>query len=254
MRMMIFFGLFLMAGQALFSQEKSFFLTLGAGFAHQAYRDEAMSPLVYQGYLPGYQAGFDAFRPKGMHRLDMLFWHGATAARSGRSTQNYTFAVNGGYLRNLGDSPWQPRLGGSFLIWSSMREHLSLTNSYFFYDVFVGIGPSASASRRVRLLKRDWIADAQLTVPLLVYGGRPPFAGLDVVPFSKEYFPDLRSYGLGSVNIFRHLKLRLEWVKPLRHGNRISLVYHWEGYQVRLTPDRVGHSLQSLQFHLHVRL
>jgi hypothetical protein len=253
--MRIFLLLFsiLMTAQGALSQT-AFFLKLGGGYAVQTYRDEAMSPLIYRGYMPGFQLGFDDYRPKGMHRLDMLGWVGAAKASSGRFTYNYNFAVNGGYMRRLGNSKWEPGLGGAFLIWSSLREHTSLVNSYVFYDIFIGLGPTASARRSFRLLRKDWIADAQLTVPLLVYGARPPYSGLDMIPFTEENFPDLRAYGLGSLDIFQHLKLRLELVKPLRRGNRISLAYHWEGYRVRLTPDRVGHSLQSLQFHLHVRL
>jgi hypothetical protein len=253
--MKIFLWLLFLAG-SLNAQTREFYLKLGGGGAHQVYRDEAMSPLLYQGWQPGVMIGFDDWRPKGLHRLDMLFWFGSTQARSGRTVVNYNFSVNGGYMRNLnlGDSPWKARLGGAFLIWTSLREHQTLINSYFFYDVFVGIGPNASVQRPFRMLRRDWIADAQLTFPLLSYGARPSYSGLEQAPFQNEDFPDLRTYGLNSLHNYQHLKLRLELVKPLKRGNRLSLVYHWEGYRSTLTPALSAHSLQSIQCHLHVRL
>ena len=256
MRIILFLWLFF-AGNILLAQSdtlapKSFYLKLGSGLARQALRDRAMSPLLYSGFQGAFQVGFDAYRPKGMHRLDIIFWYGPTSARSGRSTQNYTFAINGGYLRPLRSGPLQ--LGGACTTWGSFREHQTLVNSYFFYDVFIAVGPTAIAAHDFRMFKKQWHLDGQLTIPLLVLGARPAYSGLESIPFTGDDFPNLRSVRVGSLDLLQNIKLRLEIVRPLKHGNRLGLLYYWDFYRTTVSPQPITQSMQSLQINLHVRL
>jgi hypothetical protein len=236
---------------------KPFYLTLGAGTSYQALRDQAMSPLLYDGFQLASYAGFDQYLPGGLHRLDMFFWFGGGSAASGRTTENYSFAANGGYLFNLKTrSPaWQARLGGQLTTWGSFRYHTSLTNSNTFYEFFIGLGPAATLGRDFRFLKRKWHIGGQLNVPLLVAGARPSYIGLEKAPFDDEdVFPDLKYMRLGSLDIVQNVKTRFELVMPLKRGNRISLLYYWDIYRSGLSPQPVTQSMQSLQFLLHVRL
>ena len=253
----LLFWCFLLLGNVLFAQsdtllQKAFYLKLGCGPARQALRDQAMSPLLYTGFQGAFQLGFDAYRPKGLHRMDAWFWYGPTAAGSGRNTQNYTFAINANYQRNLRNPAF--RLGGTFSFWGSFREHQTLINSYFFYDVFFTLGPAASAVRDFRLLRKKWQLDAQLAIPLLVLGARPAYSGLESIPFTHDDFPDLKYLRVGSLNRLQNLKLHLAIIYPLKRGNRLSLLYFWDFYRTTVSPQPVIQSMESLQLCLHVRL
>lgn len=231
---------------------RSFYLRLGCGPAREALRDQAMSPLLYSGFQGAFQLGFDAERPKGLHRMDAWFWYGTTTAGSGRNTQNYTFAINGSYLRQLPATPI--RLGGAFTFWGSFREHQTLVNSYFFYDVFFALGPTVSAVRSIQVLHRKWQLDGQLGIPLLTLGARPAYSGLEAIPFTHDDFPDLKYLRVGSLNLLQNVKLRLEIIYPLKRGNRLSLLYFWDIYRTTVSPQPVTHSMETLQICLHARL
>lgn len=235
---------------------KAFFLRLGAGPAFQTLRDRAMSPLIYSGIQGAYGAGFDAWRPHGLYRLDVLFHNGTASASSGRRLINYTLNIDGSYLRTIpaaGLGEMELRAGGALTSWMSFRIHQTLVNSYVFYDVFFSLGPSASLNRPFRLLRSNWQAEGQMTVPLLAAGARPSYSGLERIPFIGDDSPDLKYLRFGSLNIVQTVKLRLELALLLNKGNRIGLVYHGDLLRSNLSPHLTTQYLQSLQFQMHVR-
>lgn len=203
------------------------------------------------------QSGAD---PLGFYRVDGLFWLGETSAeQTGAVTDNYTFAVNGGYLWQLHRervSSWHCYAGAALTAWGSFREHNSLPNSNYFYDVFFSVAPTGAIEYDFRLLKQDWNISLQLTVPVLTYGLRPNFSGLDEAPpndnggFEKE----LKAAEVGSFNILTSIKSRLELAFPLQNGNRIGLLYYWDFYNANIEPHSVKQFMQSVQLNLHFRL
>lgn len=240
-------------------QPSTFHLKFGAGLGYQTLRDDAMSPLLYNGVQIGAYAGAEWRRPKGIFQVDGLFWLGETnAEQSGAYTENYTFGVNVGYLRQLHplrESRWHCFLGGSLASWGSFREHASLVNSDYFYDVFFSIGPSGAIEHDFRFLKRDWKLSWQLTIPILTYGLRPNFSGLDEAPPNDDGFEkELEAAQIGSFNVLTNVKSRLELVYPLKNGNRIGLLYYWDFYQSNIEPHSVQQSMQSVQLNLHFKL
>lgn len=235
--------------------EKSFHLKLGTGLALQTVKDDAMSPLTYDGTQIAFQTGGEWRVPKGLHRVDALFWLGEASAESGRTTENYTFAINGGYLHRISkpEATWNMHLGGMITTWGSFRDHQSLINSDFFYDLFFSIGPSASLERNFQLFKREWILDWQLTLPALTYGVRPSYSGLDSVPPDKDGFQGWEDAQIGSFDMLQNVKSRIELAYPLKNGNRLGLMYYWDFFNANLEPHAVIQAMQSIQFNLHFK-
>ncbi len=235
------------------ASKNTFHLKLGAGVALQTVKDDAMSPLTYDGTQIAFQTGGEWRGAKSLHRLDALFWLGETSASSGRTTENYTFAINGGYLHNLSkpEAAWQWRLGGVITTWGSFRDHQSLINSDFFYDLFFSIGPSATVERNFKLFKRNWILDWQLTVPALTYGVRPTYSGLDAAPPDENGFQGWEDAQIGSFDILQNVKSCIELAYPLKNGNRLGLMYYWDFFNASLEPYAVKQAMQSVQLNLH---
>lgn len=241
------------------SSLNTFHLKFGAGFGYQTLRDDAMSPLLYNGVEIGAYAGAEWRRSKGIFQLDGLFWFGQTDSKqSGAYTDNYSFAVNGSYLRQLHpsrESRWQCYAGGALTSWGSFREHSSLVNSDYFYDVFLSLGLSGMIEHDFRFFKHDWQVGWQLTVPVLTYGLRPNYSGLDEAPPDDEGFQsELDAAQIGSFNVLTNVKSRLELIYPLKNGNRIGLLYYWDFYQSNIEPHSVKQSMQSVQLNLHFSL
>lgn len=241
--------------QHVVQPKETFHLKFGAGLALQTVQDDAMSPLRYDGLQGAFMAGGEWRGYRSLHRVDALFWLGETSARSGRVTENYTFAINSGYLHRISqdEAAWQWRVGGMLTTWGSFREHLSLINSDFFYDLFFSIAPAAAVERKFRLFKRDWLVDWQVTVPALTYGVRPNYAGLDAVPPDDDGFQGWEDAQIGSFNVLQNVKSRIELAYPLKNGNRIGLMYYWDFFNATLEPHDVRQSLQSVQFNLHFK-
>lgn len=235
--------------------KSTFHLKLGGGFGLQTVRDEAMSLLQYDGTQGAFQAAGEWRRPKGLYRVDGLFWLGENAAASGRTTQNYTFTINGSYLHRISkdEARWQWRVGGALTNWGSFREHQSLINSDFFYDLFFSVGPSAMVERQFRFLKRDWLINWQVIVPALTYGVRPNYSGLEVAPPDEEGFQGWDDAQLGSFNILQNIKSHIELAYPLKNGNRLGLLYYWDFFKSDFEPHTVKQSMQSVQFNLHFK-
>ena len=232
-----------------------FHLRLGAGAAWQSVRDDAMSPLLYDGTQGTFQVGGEWRGYRSLHRIDALFWLGEGSAESGRTTENYTFAVNGGYLHRISkdEAPWQWRVGGALTTWGSFRDHQSLINSNYFYDVFFSLGLNASVERGFRLFGRDWLADWQVIVPVLTYGVRPNYSGLEATPPDDDGFNGWEDAEVGSLNALQNVKSRIELMYPLSNGNRLGLMYYWDFFNAGFGPHDVTQSLQSLTFNLHFK-
>lgn len=241
-------------------QASTFHLKFGSGVGLQTYRDDAMSPLLYDGVEIGAMLGAEWRRPKGFYRVDGLFWLGETdSEQSGAYTDNYTFAVNGGYLRLLHparESRWHCYVGGALTTWGSFREHISLVNSDYFYDFFVSVGPTGAVEYDFRLFKRSWQLGWQFTIPVLTYGLRPNYSGLEEAPPDEfdGFKSELKAAQIGSFNILMNVKSRLELIYPLKNGNRFGLLYYWDFYQSNLEPHSVKQSMQSVQLNLHFKL
>lgn len=244
-----------LSAQEATEPKSAFHLKLGGGFGFQSVRDDAMSPLLYDGIQGALQLSGEWRRSQGIYRVDGLFWLGETAAQSGRITENYTFAINSSYLHRLSqkEASWQWRVGGAVTSWGSFREHLSLINSDFFYELFFSIGPTAMAERQFRFLKRDWLLNWQVIVPALSYGIRPNYSGLEVAPPDENGFQGWEDAQFGSFNILQNIKSQVELAYPLKNGNRIGLLYYWDFFKAELAPHSVKQAMQSVQFNLHFK-
>ncbi len=236
--------------------QHTFHLKLGGGFGLQTVRDDAMSPLQYDGIQGALQMSGEWRRSQqGFYRVDGLFWLGETSAQSGRITENYTFAINSSYLHCFSpkEAFWQWRIGGALTTWGSFREHLSLINSDFFYDLFFSLGPSAMVEREFRFFKRDWLVNWQVTIPALTYGLRPNYSGLEVAPPDENGFQGWKDAQFGSFNILQNVKSQIELAYPLKNGNRLGIMYYWDFFKSDLKPHTVKQVMQSVQFNLHFK-
>ena len=247
---------------AAFAQEDAkprdaFHLKLGGGGALQTLRDQAMSPLLYDGFQLALHAGMEIRRQRGLHRMDALFWLGETSAeRSGRTTDNYSYTINSVYLHRISseEARWQWRIGGAVTNWGSFRQHQSLINSNFFYDLFFSTGAAASVERSFRLFRRDWYADWQVIVPVLTFGLRPNYSGLNAAPPDDDSFQGFADGAFVSFGKLQNVKSRAELVYPLKNGNRIGLLYYWDFFNTSIGPHPARQAMQSVQLNLHVSL
>lgn len=250
------FSLRSLAAQEAVSSAASFHFKFGGGFGYQTLRDDAMSPLLYQGAEIAAYAGLEWRKTKSIWQLDGFFWYGQPSSdRSGAYMDTYSTAWNVSYLRHLQLSKWQVSVGGALTNWASFREHVSLINSDYFYDIFLSLAPSVQLERNFHFLKRDWLLSGQLTVPVLTYGLRPNFSGLDETPPNDDSVQTaFDAAQIGSFDVLTNIRSRLELAYPLKNGNRIGLLYYWDFFQSDIEPHSVQQAMQSVQLNLHFKL
>ncbi len=237
--------------------KSAFHLKLGGGAGLQTIRDQAMSPLLYDGIQIGTYAGIDVRGVRDLYRMDALFWLGEISSeRSGRTSENYTYTINSSYLWRVSpdDARWNWHLGAAVTNWGSFRNHQSLINSNFFYDLFFSTGLTAATERHFRLFRRNWYADWQIIVPALTYGLRPNYSGLDVAPPDDDSFQGFADAQFVSFGRLLNVKSRIELVYPLLNGNRVGLLYYWDFFSTSIGPHPARQSMQSAQLSLHVLL
>ncbi|MBK8493464.1 MAG: hypothetical protein IPL49_21980 [Saprospirales bacterium] len=122
-----------------------------------------------------------------MHRLDIIFGTALLLPAAGVPRRTIRLPSMAGIcgLCAVARFNWEVRsLPGAVF-----REHQTLVNSYFFYDVFIAVGPTAAMVRDFRVFKKQWQLDGQLIIPLLVLGARPAYSGLESIPFTPTTFP-----------------------------------------------------------------
>ena len=232
---------------------------LGAGAGWETYRDQAMSPLLYEGIQGTAGMGFEIGGARVLHRLEGLFFFGNTSAqRIGGTTENLAFMVNGSHLSRLGtaNAKWQWRAGPAISSWGSLRYHQSLVNSNYFYDLFISLGVAGSVERQFRLLRRNWLGGWQLTVPVLSWGLRPTYSGLVAATPDDELTPApyLDEARLGAFGVLTRVNSRMHLTYALPNDNQLSLVYHWDMFRSDAWHFPITHAMNALQLNLSVKL
>lgn len=232
---------------------------LGAGAGWETYRDQAMSPLLYEGVQGTAGMGIEVEGTRALNRVEGLFFFGnTTAQRVGGTTENLAFLANGSHLRRLSpvDAKWQWRAGPALSSWGSLRYHRSLVNSNYFYDLFISLGATGSVERELRFLRRNWRAGWQLSVPVVTWGLRPTYSGLVAATPDEEETaaPYLEEARLGLFRVLTRVNSRVHLAYALPNANQLSLVYHWDIFRSDAGHHPISHAIQALQLNLSVKL
>jgi hypothetical protein len=219
---------------------KEHFLQLGISGGNFAVRDYETSALVYQGCLPGVQAGMTLYGKKMLILLEYNFSHGHQVTRNYPSTDenralSYNSNLEFSMAVNLG-SPKHSRttifLGGYFGILANFRNNAKFNNANFNYEGIASVGPIVRVEKEAKLPFSGHMVkfSTMLVVPVINGLSRPPYPAIDdfVDGISPEF--KLKKTEIVSFGHFFSLRSQTDLVYYFQNGNRIMLGYHWYNY------------------------
>jgi len=219
----------------LFAQEKlqGDFLWTSFGASLDQFKDDYISPNVYQGYSGQFGIGWHTYKGRWMNNLDVIGQAGWQSPKSypEQSSQVLGLGFRAHYslrYRFLERQNHQLLAGIYSQNIFALREHNKYSNSAQSFSGFFGYGPSLAYtySRSTKVFKRDWhwSWQSEVNLPLGSYVLRPNY---------------IRQYSLGEIGDRGHHFFDGTWQLDFRHsliwhrknGNQIRLMYAWEYFQ-----------------------
>lgn len=243
----VFFLFFCLSVQA----QKSKAFQLGTQLSYLAYRDEAFSPLLYNGLGIGIQLG---------DRVEMPNWiQGFELALTGNFYFSLldnpaTFANNAGlgtfsklnfhwYKKSIQREKWQLAIGGKVYGHYNGLFFVNHSNNILSYDIQISLDPAALFNYQ---LNTKWSLEATTHFPLISYNSRPSSEGL--LPF-EDYNLDVGELLFGgnlySISNIFFLENRVSIIRQLKNQHAIRLFYNWiGGVNNSVAPlEYAGHSI-----------
>ncbi len=215
------------------------------GFSYRSTRDEALSPLLFQG--PGITYSYSSWKFN-RHWL----WQSSFAAE-GQLLQNtpgssLLSSMGLSYqltalreLKELLRANWCFWIGPEAGMFGNLRMHSNNTNNIASYDWATTLGLSGMVSKKFSLWKHAFFVSNQLKVPLLYLYARPPFAwGIPPALYEEQDGAWKEAFRLGTLNnvVFVENQLNLDFrLRRKKKGKLLKytayrLAYSWKYFQV----------------------
>lgn len=244
-----------------YGQQKLHYVSLGTGLTYRDFFDEAISLLPYAGTGVSGHLGFrrespktinafslegSSFKLKGPHSSDLI------PMKIGTTNLRLEYS----HLRKWKNwKAWQLAVGGYTGLLTNVKLAYQLDNSAIVYDNLIQLGMGASATREMKMLKRQVQIQWQANLPLLFHTMRPPYLNrIEFIDPESNILAD--AWQAGKITTWGksfRLQSILSLSYPLKNGNQFRLQYNWEMYTIHLG-KRVAAGEHGLQFHLLFKL
>jgi hypothetical protein len=223
--------------------QKKVLLDLSAGLTAHVIKDDAMSPVRYNGVLP--TLSFAIIKEKKGKRLTELRFPIQYSNIHAKNAQTYPsmkgplfrFDIDYIYLRHThiikDTTKGTLFLGASFHTLLSFRYMKQLDNSAIIYDYFNSLGLSTAYRRSFRFRNKVLTHYHRISIPLLSFGTRPDYLNLYnvIAPKGNDPIADAFSRArIVSLNSLQRLIIRNSLWFPIRSNNLIGLTYEWQYY------------------------
>jgi len=257
MRKLLLGALLLLIGfkpsaQNLFEGE---YLLLGLGGQMENFKDDLVSPLIYEGYSGAAGIGWHSQHGAWQNNLAGHIAIGLQGPPSLNDASNQTTTISGSINYSLRYRILKLEKQSLFLGLSSanligFRQHNLYRNSALSFSNFFSYGLSAAWQYRPKL--RLW----QTEIPLAWQSEvNFPLASYLIMPgYIRQFFNDesgLKTHAF--IGDFWHLEMRHNLVYPLKNGNQIRLSYHWN-YAEYNGLNYISQAQHYLMLHLMFKL
>jgi hypothetical protein len=248
------------------SGQKTTYLDLNGGFTYQVIKDNAMSPVRYQGALP--TLSFAIMREKQGKRLIEIrlpVQYGLIHARQMKeyaSMKGNMFRCDLDYIYLRHTNLIKDSLKGEFFIGGSLHTFLDvkympqLDNSAIIYNNFNSLALSAAYWNAFKFHKKILTHYHRISFPLLSYGTRPGY--MNVYDVTNPYHDDLLKAALSharvcSVGSFGRMMIRNSLFYSIRGNNQLGITYEWQYYGASFT-EQIRAASHAIMFSLLVNL
>ena len=240
------------SAQNLFEGE---YILFGLGGQIENFKDDFVSPLIYQGYSGAAGIGWHSQHGAWQNNFDGHIAVGLQSPRSLMDVDNQTTTVSGSINYSLRYRVIKEDKHALFLGLSSanligFRRHSLYRNSALSFSNFFSYGLSASWQFQPKLSlwgnKVPLAWQSELNFPLASY--------LIMPGYTRQSFNDESGFKSHRfIGDFWHLELRHNLVYPLKNGNQIRLSYHWN-YAELNSLNYLSQAQHYLMIHLMFKL
>lgn len=228
------------------------------GLSYRSTRDQALSPLVFQGI------GFTYSTSSWKYRKEWL-WQTNFATQShvmpNEPASSLLSEIGFSYqfsalreLTNLQRGQWRFWFGPEARMFLNTRLHSRNVNNVAAYDWATALGLSGMVSSRFQLWGRSFAISNQVQLPLAFLYARPPYAwSIPPTIFEEQEGSWKDAFQLGTLNniFFISNQLNLDFYMPKRKKGKLlqynayRLAYAWSYFQVntRNSLQTGGHQL-----------
>ncbi|MFC2186997.1 hypothetical protein ACFCT7_06720 [Fulvivirgaceae bacterium LMO-SS25] len=223
----------------LYAQQKAITtLTAGGNVSIFKIQDSGMSPVRYNGFIPGLQMSLERIKPNSISTVQISGAKGVLNAKSRRDgkvsrVNQDGFEVYYSYLRkfsNRDENTWRIFAGLQIGTILRHRIHNKLANSARLYESISYVGPALKAERSFRLLGMPLLFGARLQVPAFAAVLRPSITNLSnyLGQDDDEFKSRFEEHGFTSFNNLLMIQSQLSLRYKLKNLDEIQLNYNWE--------------------------
>ncbi len=238
--------------QNLFEGE---FILFGLGGQIESFKDDFVSPLIYQGLSGAAGIGWHSQHGPWQNNFDGHIALGWQSPRSLIEVANQTTSLTGSLNYSLRYRLVNKNKQALFLGLSSAnligyRRHNLYRNSALSFSNFISYGFSAAWQFRPQLklwnTKIPLAWQSELNLPVASY--------LIMPGYTRQSFKDESGFKAHRfIGDFWHLELRHNLVYPLANGNQVRLSYHWNYAQLN-SLNYLSQAQHYLMIHLMFKL
>ncbi|MGE0930142.1 hypothetical protein [Peijinzhouia sedimentorum] len=213
-------------------------LTAGGNVSIFKIQDSGMSPVQYNGVIPGLQMSLERIKPNSISTLQISVAKGVINAKGRRDgkvsrVNQDGFEVYYSYLRKLPNRDqdrWRIFAGLQIGTMLRYRIHNKLANSARLYESISFVGPSVKAERSLRLLGLPLSFGVRLQVPAFAAVLRPSITNLSnyLGQDNDEFKSRFEEHGFTSFNNLLMIQSELSLKYKLKNLDEIQLNYNWE--------------------------
>jgi hypothetical protein len=209
---------------------------LGVGFPIMKVRDQAHSPLKYQGWVPTLRIGHEEINQGFVSRIALSAGFGGGAPKSKpKATQSQSafeisyFQFSYAYYSLLGGydtEGWNRYLGGAFTFTFDLRNYNLPSNNLLGYQVNTSLNVGGFVRKK---LSDDWRFNYEAITPVISYCVRPNYIGMAPATKGDFNFKDvIKSGKIVTVNKLFRFYNRFSFDQQINDHRQRRLSYTWD--------------------------
>ncbi len=253
MKAFTFLFLFILSSLNLNAQDpkppRQIYFFLGIGFPLTKVRDQAHSPLKYQGWTPTFRIGHEEITENHVSRISVSGSFGSATPKSRpKPKQNLSnldisnIHVNYAYYHRRGaydTEGWNNYLGGAITFTFDVRNYSLPSNNLMGYQTNLSLNVGTFVQKK---LSDTWRFNYEAFTPIISYSLRPTYLGM--LPMKNSDFNAKNVFSNGKVvtvnKLFRFYN-RFSFDQQINDHRQRRLFYSWDYHN-----NTVSKPLQSI--------